>query len=172
MKREEIKLNSCFVSLTRFLQMRKWKFALMMSVIGLEWRWNHVQLKACSGNDLSMSKAAEHIFSLFWSSPILFPVSSDSQGVGWGGIDPLLKGHCVTHSTHAIFRRKRSWEFVPPSDFRLFSSSLSHPLWAVWCWWTCCRYAILSPQHNRPNFYLLGASQKAPWKIPQGSGPL
>lgn len=40
------------------------------------------------------------------------------------GMYPHLKGRCVTHSTHAIFRRKK---VVPPSDFRLFSSSLSHP---------------------------------------------
>lgn len=81
------------------------------------------------------------------------------------GMYPHLKGNCVTHSTHAIFRRKKSCGFVPPSDFRLFTSSLSHPprgLCSVGWLVADTLYSLVNTTDP----------QKPPRKIPQGSVPL
>lgn len=60
------------------------------------------QLRACAGNDVSMCKSWAQ-----FAPPPPIPVTFQPHGGGGSVSSSLLKGHCVTHSAHAIFWRKK-----------------------------------------------------------------
>lgn len=149
--------------------MRRMESAVWIFVIKLKWGWNNASLSLPRQWPVNKRLRCTATSS---SDPPLPPFLSSLTLRGWDGWK-----RCILNSKATVSLTHTSY-FQLEAKLQTLSSFWFPPLFILallsprQCCKTCCSYTILSRQHNRPNLYLLGASQKAPWKTPQSGAPL